>query len=111
MKMDLTRTNGSSPPSDFLTKVHHPSGSLPADTPSVRFHGMLAVDEILTVEDLAGWLKLKPRQIYELTRQRGQVRSECPLPVLRFHSKALRFRRSDVEAWLDKLAARGRTIQ
>jgi len=61
--------------------------------------------EILTVNDLAKALQLSRSQVYDLTRTRGQVRNEVPLPVLRINSN-LRFRKSDVEAWLDALAKR-----
>ena len=63
--------------------------------------------EILTVAEVAAWLKLSKSQVYELTKERsrsGDVR-EDPLPVLRIGT-AVRFRRSDVEAWIEKLARR-----
>ena len=61
--------------------------------------------EVMTVNDLAKALQLSRSQIYDLTRTRGQVRNEIPLPVLRINSN-LRFRKSDVELWLDALAKR-----
>lgn len=57
--------------------------------------------EILTVEDLAKWLKVSKRSVYEMTRERGQQRHEIPLPVLRLPC-GMRFRRSDVEAWIQR---------
>ena len=67
-------------------------------------------DQIIwTVEDVAGFLKMKPSAVYSLTRNRGQVRSDIPLPVLKIHSKALRFRKSDVLGWVDAIAAQGGT--
>ena len=66
-------------------------------------------NEIWTVAEVADFLKMKPTAVYSLTRNRGQVRSEIPLPVLRIHSKALRFRKSDVLTWIDAVAAQGRT--
>jgi predicted DNA-binding transcriptional regulator AlpA len=66
-------------------------------------------DQIIwTVEDVAGFLKMKPSAVYSLTRNRGQVRSDVPLPVLKIHNKALRFRKSDVLGWIDAIAAQGR---
>ena len=63
-------------------------------------------DQIIwTVEDVAGFLKMKPSAVYSLTRNRGQVRSAIPLPVLKIHSKALRFRKSDVMEWVDRIAS------
>jgi len=63
--------------------------------------------EILTVEDLAAWLKVSKRSVYEMTCQRGQVRHDIPLPVLRLPC-GMRFRRSDIEAWLQRCAEAGR---
>lgn len=65
--------------------------------------------EILTVNELAAMLKVSNRHVYELTKERtksGDLR-EYPLPVLRIGS-SVRFRRSDVEAWIEKLVARGK---
>jgi excisionase family DNA binding protein len=52
-------------------------------------------EPILTIEQVAERLQLKPSTVYELTRRR----SRRPLPVLRV-GKFLRFRRSEIEAWL-----------
>ena len=89
MKLDLTKTNGSSPPTDFLTQSQHPLTPIRED------------EQIWTVIEVADYLKMSPRQVWELTRQRGQQRSEFPLPCFKIHSKCLRFRRRDVIAWLD----------
>lgn len=65
--------------------------------------------EILTVDDVAGWLKVSKSQVYELTKARtrsGDPRKH-PLPVLRVGS-SVRFRKSDVEAWVEKLVAQGK---
>ena len=59
--------------------------------------------EILTLDDLAAFLKMTRGQCYTLTRKRSQLRQEHPLPVLRINGN-LRFRKADVEAWLEKLA-------
>jgi predicted DNA-binding transcriptional regulator AlpA len=63
--------------------------------------------EILTVPELAQWLKVSRRSIYEMTASRGQQRHEIPLPILRL-PVGLRFRRSDIEAWLNRCADAGR---
>jgi excisionase family DNA binding protein len=52
-------------------------------------------EPILTIEQVAERLQLKPSTVYELTRRR----SRRPLPVLRV-GKFLRFRWSEIEAWL-----------
>ena len=96
MKLDLTKTNGSSPPTDFLTQDQHPLTPIRED------------DQIWTVIEVADYLKMSPRQVWELTRRRAQERSECPLPCFKIHSKCLRFRKSDVIAWLDSLAQKAR---
>jgi predicted DNA-binding transcriptional regulator AlpA len=56
-------------------------------------------DELLTVSDLALILKCKESSIYNLTRRRGRVRYDNPIPVLRL-PMGLRFRKSSVLAWL-----------
>lgn len=56
-------------------------------------------DELLTVSDLATILKCKESSIYNLTRRRGRVRYDNPIPVLRL-PMGLRFRKSSVLAWL-----------
>jgi excisionase family DNA binding protein len=65
--------------------------------------------EILTVAEVAAFLKMSKSQIYEMTKARtrtGAMR-EHPLPVLRINSN-LRFRKSDIEDWIEKLVARGK---
>lgn len=60
--------------------------------------------EILTVNDVAAWLKISKRHVYELMNPRtksGDIRDN-PLPALRLGG-AVRFRKSDVEAWIEKL--------
>lgn len=60
--------------------------------------------ELLTIEECAALLKVTPRSVYEMTSSRGRARSQHPLPVLRLNSKCLRFRRQDVEDWLERIA-------
>jgi excisionase family DNA binding protein len=65
--------------------------------------------ELLTAAEVAAWLKVSKSQVYELTKLRsvsGAVR-ENPLPCLRI-GDSVRFRKNDIEAWLEKLAVRGR---
>jgi predicted DNA-binding transcriptional regulator AlpA len=61
------------------------------------------MNDILTLEELSDWLKMKPSQIYTMCRTRSQERMANPLPVLRINSN-LRFRRSDIEKWLDQIS-------
>ena len=51
-------------------------------------------DEILTVEELARYLKLKPQTIYKWA-QEGQ------LPAIKL-GKEWRFRKTLIDAWLDE---------
>ena len=65
--------------------------------------------EILTADEVAAMLRISKGQVYEMSKGRtrsGELR-EHPLPVLRIGS-AVRFRKSDVEEWIEKLVARGR---
>jgi excisionase family DNA binding protein len=65
--------------------------------------------EILTVDEVSTLLKISKSKVYELTNERtrsGEIRTN-PLPVVRIGS-SVRFRRSDVEAWIEKLASNGK---
>jgi len=64
-------------------------------------------DEILTVPELASLLKMSRRQVYELTRSRGQIKQEHPVPILRINGN-IRFSRRAVEAWLERIGGSGR---
>jgi len=68
-----------------------------------KFIGSPESPEILTVAEVAELLRCKPSSIYNLTRRRGRVRYAHELPVIRAPF-GLRFRKSDVMAWLDKMA-------
>jgi excisionase family DNA binding protein len=57
-------------------------------------------EPILTAEQVSEILQLKTSTIYELTRRRNAR----PLPVHKA-GKFLRFRRSEIELWLDGAAA------
>lgn len=66
--------------------------------------GTLSPMEILTVGEVATWLRLSKSQIYEMTKQRtrnGEVR-EHPLPCVKMGT-AVRFRRKAVEEWIERL--------
>ncbi|MHB8218326.1 MAG: excisionase family DNA-binding protein [Candidatus Sulfotelmatobacter sp.] len=54
--------------------------------------------ELLTITELASMLKLSKRTICNL-----MVENTNPLPALRLR-RSVRFRRSDVDKWLAKLA-------
>ncbi len=64
------------------------------------------LDEILTLDDVASILKTTPSSIYGMTRERARIRHKHPLPVLRLVC-GLRFRKSDIEQWLEVVAREG----
>jgi hypothetical protein len=68
-------------------------------------------DEVLTLREVARILKAGTKQIYELTRTRGQERSRIPLPVFTIHSKMKRVRKSDLRKWLNDLVEAQKTAQ
>ena len=61
------------------------------------------MSELLTLEEAAEKLRLKPTALYELTRARTRSRHVHPIPVVRIGSR-LRFRVADLEKWLELLA-------
>jgi excisionase family DNA binding protein len=65
--------------------------------------------EILTVDELAAMLKMSKNQIYEMTRThtRSGAMRDNPIPYLKINSN-VRFRKSDIEAWIEKLVERGK---
>jgi excisionase family DNA binding protein len=67
--------------------------------------------ELLTPEECAALLRVKPRAIYEMCRRRTQAKSPHPLPYLKLHGKALRFRRADIENWLTQIAKQSATAK
>jgi excisionase family DNA binding protein len=58
--------------------------------------------ELLTVEQLADWLKLKPRTVRELVRERSRTNQLVPIPVIRV-GRNVRFSRSAITEWLTQL--------
>jgi predicted DNA-binding transcriptional regulator AlpA len=61
------------------------------------------VEPLLNVSQVSELLQCTPRQVFELSRNRSQVRGRNPLPCIKIHKKMLRFRRADVEQWLNDL--------
>lgn len=53
--------------------------------------------EILTASEVAAILKISKRQVYELAKQ-----AENPIPSIRIRT-SVRFRKNDVEGWVDGL--------
>jgi predicted DNA-binding transcriptional regulator AlpA len=61
---------------------------------------------ILTVAEVAEMLKLKPSQVYTMTRKRARQRMEKPLPYLKINGN-LRFSKEAIESWLQELSRDG----
>jgi len=59
------------------------------------------MSEILTIDELAAWLRISRRSVYELTSERCRKASKHPLPIFRL-GKSLRFVRADVQSWIEK---------
>ena len=68
--------------------------------------GKLEPSSILTPEQLAERLQVKPSWIYEQTRTRSGVRNPDPLPHIKM-GLYLRFDWPDVVAWLDRQKKNG----
>jgi predicted DNA-binding transcriptional regulator AlpA len=63
------------------------------------------MEPLLTPKEVCEMLQLKLPALRELCRTRTLLRSPRPtLPFIKLHKKALRFRRSDIELWLNQLA-------
>jgi predicted DNA-binding transcriptional regulator AlpA len=60
------------------------------------------MSELLTIDDLAKYLKLSKRSCYELTKARTRARQKHPVPLIRINGHA-RFVKADVENWIQKL--------
>lgn len=52
------------------------------------------MDEIMTIEEVAKYLKVTKKTIYYLIYQKS-------LPTVKLGSRLLRFRKSDIDRWLD----------
>lgn len=62
------------------------------------FQGVNTMNELITITELAALLKLSKRTVCNL-----MVDNTNPLPALRL-GRSVRFRKSDVDAWLARLA-------
>lgn len=61
------------------------------------------MSEVMTVRELAKFLKMSRRQIYSMTETRTRTgsMSSNPLPCARVNGN-LRFRRVDIDQWLER---------
>jgi excisionase family DNA binding protein len=60
-------------------------------------------DTLLTVDEVAQFLKLPKSTVYELTRNRSRMQGQEPIPCFKV-GKRLRFSKDDVVGWLDRLS-------
>jgi hypothetical protein len=66
-----------------------------AITPSGCYQG----DDLMTAQEVADWLKVKPSWVAEQVKDRTQIRSKNPLPHIRL-GKYTRFSRMRIVEWL-----------
>ncbi len=81
-----------------VTKEEIHRQSWGGDSPAACSEQMIVVEEILTVTEVAGILKVPVSWIYDHTRPRRQN----PLPSFKM-GKYLRFRASDIRAYILRL--------
>jgi hypothetical protein len=72
-----------------------------AELAPMRSSAQIEPGDLLTPEELAAWLKVKPSWVFEQTRQRAKTRNKNPLPCLRL-GKYVRFSRRQVAEWLGR---------
>lgn len=64
--------------------------------------------EILTIDELAAWLKIPRSAVYSQTRSRHRARyGDRAIPFLKING-SIRFIRTEIEAWLQRLAEANR---
>ena len=56
-------------------------------------------DDLMTPQEVADWLKVKPSWLKEQTRERAKMRSKNPLPHCKL-GKYTRFSRTRLAEWL-----------
>ncbi|HLX83154.1 MAG TPA: helix-turn-helix domain-containing protein [Terriglobales bacterium] len=62
------------------------------------------MSEILTIDEIAALLKMPRGSVYSQTRSRHRQRyGDLAIPFFKING-SIRFRRSDVEAWIERLA-------
>ena len=55
------------------------------------------IETLLTAEQLAAYLQVDPAYVFEKTRSR----CPNPIPAIRLGARSLRFKMSDIQAWID----------
>src|ERR1700733_37461 len=71
----------------------------------VEFHIDDSGQDIMTIADVAHLLQCDRATVRRLTGARAQHRAVHPLPFFKIGGKLLRFRRSNVLAWIDTVAS------
>jgi hypothetical protein len=75
--------------------------------PLFSFGGDVELEPLLTPQEAADVLRITVPALRELCRRRTQTISKHPLKFLRLHKKAVRFRRSDIAAFLEDCVNEG----
>jgi predicted DNA-binding transcriptional regulator AlpA len=83
--------------------THDPATMVVGDQPAAPVHSARDVHDLLTVAEVAAWLKVSHKWVYEHTRHRRGLRSER-LPHLKL-GKYLRFDPRAVQAFLARKAS------
>jgi predicted DNA-binding transcriptional regulator AlpA len=60
------------------------------------------MNELLTPKELAAYLKMSVRQIYNMTMKPTRAQQKDPLPMMKVNGN-LRFSKNAVDAWLSRL--------
>ncbi len=60
--------------------------------------------DVMTKEQLSELLQCKPSSIFEACRSRSQKRQLVPLPFFKIFNGQLRFKKSEIIEYLDKLS-------
>ena len=68
---------------------------VPVAAPFAYYQG----DDLLTMQEVADWLKVRPSWVKEQTRERAKIRHENPFPYTRV-GKYPRFSRMRIAEWL-----------
>jgi excisionase family DNA binding protein len=58
--------------------------------------------DILTIRQVARWIQVSERKIYEMTRERNRARQRVPIPVIKI-GRCSRFSAEAIDRWLKDL--------
>jgi len=64
--------------------------------------------DLMTVDEVAAYLRCSKSQIYTMCSARTRARMEKPLPRFKLNG-SLKFKKSEVDKWLNELSEAGKT--